>query len=48
MFAESDSEYESLIAEMKEIVTGLGYEDIVKVDMEKTMAQREVWDEARK
>ena len=32
---------------MKEIVTGLGYADIVEVDMAKTMAQREVWDSAR-
>ena len=47
VFAGSDSEYESLIAEMKEIVTGLGYADIVEVDMAKTMAQREVWDSAR-
>lgn len=47
VFAGSDSEYEGLIAEMKEIVTGLGYADIVEVDMAKTMAQREVWDSAR-
>lgn len=48
VFSESDSEFESLISEMKEIVTGLGYEDVVQVDMEKTMAQRAVWAEASK
>lgn len=43
VFAETDEQCESLIAEMKEIVKGLGYDDVVAVDMESTMSQREAW-----
>lgn len=47
VFAESDEQCESLIAEMKEIVKGLGYDDVVAVDMESTMSQREAWASVR-
>lgn len=41
VFAEDEAEFDALLTELQEIVTGLGYEDVLAYDMECAIAQNE-------
>ena len=45
-FAESEEEFESLLDEMQEIAVGLGYDDVLAVDMENAAARWELFQTA--